>query len=71
DTMERNGLVRRKPVAGDGRGRVVRLTRRAEKLRTPLTARARRIVARLERGISEADLRTTRRTLRRIFDNLA
>lgn len=71
DTMERNGLVTRKPVAGDARGRVVRLTAAARKLRAPLTARARRIVTRLERGISEADLRTTRRTLQRIFENLA
>jgi len=71
DTMERNGLVTRTPLPGDGRGRVVRLTHQGRKLRAPLTARARRIVKRLERGISESDLRTTRRTLTRIFENLA
>jgi DNA-binding MarR family transcriptional regulator len=71
DTMERNGLVTRKPASGDGRGRVVCLTREGRKLRAPLTARARRIVKRLERGIPEADLRVTRRTLTRIFENLA
>ena len=71
DTMVRNRLVTRKPIAGDGRGRVVRLTRRGRALRVSLTARARRIVKRLERGISESDLLVTRRTLGRIFDNLA
>jgi len=71
DTMERNGLVARKPASADGRGRVVWLTRAGRKLRAPLTARARRIVKRLERGIPEADLNVTRRTLTRIFENLA
>ena len=69
-TMERNGLVTRAAADGDRRGRVVCLTRHGRALRRPLTARARRIVKRLEAGISEADLRTTRRTLRRIFENL-
>lgn len=71
DTMERNGLVTRKPAAADGRGRIVWLTREGRKLRAPLTARARRIVKRLERDIPEADLDVTRRTLTRIFQNLA
>ena len=71
DTMERNRLVTRSIRATDKRGRVVRLTRRARALRVPLTAGARRIVSRLERGITEADLRVTRRTLQRIFANLA
>lgn len=71
DTMERNGLLTRQPIAGDRRGRIVRLTHRGRALRAPLTARARRIVKRLERGISESDLRVTRRTLQRIFENLA
>jgi len=70
DTMERNGLVTRKPLPGDARGRVVRLTRHGRSLRAPLTTRARRIVKRLERGISESDLRVTQRTLNRIFENL-
>ena len=70
-TMERNGLVTRAAVAGDGRGRIVCLTRHGRALRRSLTARARRIVTRLEAGISESDLRVTRRTLRRIFENLA
>jgi DNA-binding MarR family transcriptional regulator len=71
DTMERNGLVTRQTARSDKRGRVVRLTQRGRSLRTPLMAHARRIVARLERGISEDDLRVTHRTLQRIVDNLA
>lgn len=71
DTMERNGLVTRKPAPGDKRGRVVRLTPDGHALRLPLSAHARRIVKRLERGIPEADLQVTRRTLKKIFENLA
>jgi DNA-binding MarR family transcriptional regulator len=71
DTLERNGLLTRKPTQEDKRARIVHLTRAGRALRVPLTAGARRIVKRLERGIPEADLRVTRRTLQRIFDNLA
>lgn len=71
DTMERNGLITRQPTPEDKRGRVVRLTRDGRTLRAPLMARARRIVKRIERGIAETDLRVTRRTLKKIFENLA
>ncbi|HKG95838.1 MAG TPA: MarR family transcriptional regulator [Gemmatimonadaceae bacterium] len=71
DSMEARGLLVREPDATDGRGRVVRLTRAGRALRAPLTAVARSLVGRIERGIPEDDLAVTRRTLRRIFDNLA
>jgi DNA-binding MarR family transcriptional regulator len=71
DTMERNGLVTRRTSRSDRRGRVVQLTRLGRSLRAPLMTQARRIVARLERGISENDLRVTHRTLQRIVENLA
>ena len=70
DTMERNGLLARAPAPDDGRGRIVRLTRAGRELRVPLTAAAKRTVKRLEHGISDADLETTRRTLNRIAGNL-
>lgn len=71
DTMQRNGLVKRMPAADDRRVRVIRLTARGRALRVPLTARVRAIVRRIERGIPDADLRVTRRTLIRIVGNLA
>jgi DNA-binding MarR family transcriptional regulator len=71
DTMERSGLIERAQAAEDGRVRIITLTRAGRELRAPLTAAAKRMVKRLERGIPEADLLTTQRTLQRIFENLS
>ena len=71
DTMEAGGLVTRTVDAKDARSRIVQLTRKGKALRKKLVPVAKEMVQRLEAGISEADLLTTRRTLRRLFENLA
>jgi len=71
DTMEAGGLVTRTVDAKDARSRIVQLTREGKALRKKLVPVAKEMVQRLEAGISEADLLTTRRTLRRLFENLA
>lgn len=71
DSMERNGLVTREAAPEDGRVRIITLTRAGRELRVPLSAAAKRMVKKLERGIPEADLLITQRTLQRIFENLA
>ena len=71
DSMEAHGLLNRTVDAKDARTRIVDLTREGRGLRKKLVPIAKAIVARLEAGIPEADLLTTRRTLRRMFENLA
>ncbi len=71
DVMEREDLVVRKADPADARGRRVYLTRHGHALKTTLVPLARELVADLERDISAADLEVTRRTLQRMFDNLA
>ena len=71
DTMEAAGLVTRTVDDKDARSRIVQLTREGKALRKKLVPVAKSIVTRLEAGIPEADLLTTRRTLRRLFENLA
>lgn len=71
DTMEKHGLVVRKLDPRDGRGREVHLTPLGRGLRRRLFPVARKLVERIEDGISEADLLVTRRTLRRIAENLS
>ena len=71
DTMEAAGLLTRTIDDKDARSRIVQLTREGKALRKKLVPVAKSIVARLEAGIPEADLLTTRRTLRRLFENLA
>ena len=71
DTMEKRGLVVRRLDPEDGRGRKILLTPQGKRLRARLIPVARELVERLEAGISEADLLVTRRTLKRIAENLA
>jgi len=71
DSMEKSGLVTRTVDRQDARTRIVELTREGKALRKKLVPVAKSIVERLEAGIPEADLLTTRRTLRRLFENLA
>jgi DNA-binding MarR family transcriptional regulator len=70
DTMEKSGLVRRDSDPKDGRGRVIHLTKEGKALRKKLVPIAKTLVKRLEQGISESDLRVTRRTLQKIMKNL-
>jgi DNA-binding MarR family transcriptional regulator len=70
DGMERRNLLARKPHPDDGRARIIQLTRKGRELEKKLVPVARKLVNRLVAGISEADLVTTRATLRKMFDNL-
>ena len=70
DTMEASGLVERTIDAKDARARVVHLTREGKGLQKKLVPIAKALVAGFEVGIPEADLLTTRRTLRRMLENL-
>jgi len=71
DSMEKSGLVTRTADSKDARTRIVALTREGKTLRKKLVPIAKSIVLRLEAGVPEEDLLTTRRTLRRLFENLA
>jgi MarR family transcriptional regulator, organic hydroperoxide resistance regulator len=70
DTMERSDLVLRVADEADARTKLVKLTRTGKELQSKLVPVARQLVARLERGIPEADLETTHRTLSRMVANL-
>ena len=69
-TMEEHDLVVRRLSADDGRARAVHLTERGRALRKKLVPVARDLVERLAAGIPAADIEVTRRTLRRMFENL-
>jgi DNA-binding MarR family transcriptional regulator len=71
DSMEAGGLLTRTVDAKDARSRIVTLTREGKALRKKLVPVAKSLVERLEQGVPEADLLITRRTLRRLFENLA
>ena len=71
DSMVASGLVTRTVDSRDARTRIVALTREGKALRKKLVPIAKGLVQRLEAGVSEADLLTTRQTLRRLFENLA
>ena len=71
DSMEKSGLVTRTVDRQDARTRIVELTREGKALRKKLVPVAKSIVERLEADIPEEDLLTPRRTLRRLFENLA
>ena len=71
DSMEKSGLVIRTVDRNDARTRIVTLTREGKAARKKLVPIAKSIVDRLEAGVPEDDLLTTRRTLRRLFENLA
>jgi MarR family transcriptional regulator, organic hydroperoxide resistance regulator len=70
DTMEASGLLRREQAPNDARSRFVQLTREGRTLRKKLVPIAKGLVAELERGIPEEDLKLTRETLRRMLRNL-
>ncbi len=70
DTMQRAGLVARAVDPGDRRTRLVVLTPRGKAARETLVPVVREMVARFEAGIPEEDLDLTRRTLRRLCDNI-
>jgi DNA-binding MarR family transcriptional regulator len=69
-TMERSGLVVRRPAPDDARARHVFLTKEGRALRKKLVPVARGLVERMVRGIHEEDLAAMRRTLIRMFENL-
>jgi MarR family transcriptional regulator, organic hydroperoxide resistance regulator len=70
DTMQTNGLIVREMDPHDARARVICLTREGKSLQKRLVPIAKGLVAQLERGVPEHDLEVTRRTLRRMFENL-
>jgi MarR family transcriptional regulator, organic hydroperoxide resistance regulator len=71
DGMEARGILERRVHERDARIRTVHLTRRGRELRKKLVPVVQRIVVRMVAGIDEADLVTTRNTLRRFFQNIA
>lgn len=71
DVMEREGLVKRKPDPADARGRRVYLTDEGHALKATLVPLARDFVNDLEHDIPAEDLEVTRRTLQRMFGNVA
>lgn len=71
DGMEKQGWVARHPDPDDARTRRVRLTRAGRALEAQLMPLVQSFVADFERGIPEADLAVTRRTLMRLFENLS
>jgi MarR family transcriptional regulator, organic hydroperoxide resistance regulator len=70
DGMEKRGLLVRRASPEDGRAWHVHLTPRGKALEKRLVPVAREIVERSLRGVSKADLATTRATLRKVFVNL-
>ena len=70
DGMERRELLVRRAAEEDGRAWRVYLTARGKGLEKRLVPVARALVERSLRGISRADLATTRATLKKVFDNL-
>jgi DNA-binding MarR family transcriptional regulator len=70
DTMQKGGLVTRVVDEQDARSRLVKLTRAGKALQPQLVPVAKRLVARLEQGISERDLEITHRTLAKMLSNL-
>jgi DNA-binding MarR family transcriptional regulator len=70
DAMERAKLVTRVPDPKDARGRRVRLSAKARGLRQVLVPVVKKLVAKMEHGVSERDLEITRQTLQRLTENL-
>lgn len=68
--MQAKGWVVRRPDPEDGRTRRVHLTESGRALQRALVPLARKLVARLEKGISDHDLAVTRATLQRMVENL-
>jgi DNA-binding MarR family transcriptional regulator len=70
DGMQARGLLERRSDPHDGRVRVVCLTRKGRGLKRKLVPAVEIIVHKMMRGVSKAELETTRTSLRRMFDNL-
>jgi len=70
DQMERDGLVRREPVPGDGRAVEVRLTSVGRELFATLLPEADRVVADAMRGIDPATARVLADALTTVIGNL-
>lgn len=70
DTMQKGGLVERVVDEQDARSRLVKLTKTGKLLQAKLVPVAKKLVERLEHGISERDLETTHRTLAKMLQNL-
>jgi len=70
DAMERAKLVSRTADPDDARGKRVRLTAKARGLRQVLIPVVKKLVAKMEHGVSEKDLELTRQTLQRLTENL-
>jgi len=70
DSLERQGLVKRRNDAADARARAVWLTDTGRAIKKRLVPAARVIVEKMTAGIPEADMQTTREALRRMFANL-
>lgn len=69
DALGKRGLVTRVDDPDDGRTRLIVLTAKGRDARGKLVPVVKRLVARLEADVSERDLETTRRTLRRLVEN--
>lgn len=70
DGMAVRGWLERRPDPVDARSRRVYLTVAGRELKAILVPRVRRLVQPMLDGISDADIETTRRTLRAVLANL-
>lgn len=70
DSMERGGLLQRRPHPEDGRVRVVHLTRHGKSLEKKLVPIVEAIVGRMVDGIDDKALVATRNALRQMYANL-
>ncbi|CAN5799230.1 MarR family transcriptional regulator [soil metagenome] len=70
-SMEKGGLVTRELSDDDGRTRLIALTRKGREAKATLVPVVKKLVDAFEDGISESDLATTRRTLRKMAARLA
>ena len=70
DRMERDGWVERQPSAEDRRMKLVVPTDKAKAIWSELTSIAQATIEEAYRGISEKEINTCKKTLRRIRENL-
>jgi DNA-binding MarR family transcriptional regulator len=71
DGMAKKSWIVRRPSPEDARARMIHLTPHGKKLEAQIVPEAKKLVALLERGIPEADLAVTRRTLQRMVENIS
>lgn len=70
DVLEARGIAERRISSVDGRSRQVFLTPHGRQLRRKLVPLVRRLVDKIQDGLSESHLRLTRSTLKKMTDNL-